>query len=128
VSQRPADKTPRGRLRVLSDWLIGATPSPEATPDPAATGLREGPLPKRIGRYTITGKLGQGGMGVVYAARDERLERVVAVKTMKALGEDETARDIVVTDALPAGLTLLGVDPGPGVTCTGAITFPFKTP
>ena len=33
-----------------------------------------------------------------------------------------TARDIVVTDALPAGLTLLGVDPGPGVTCTGALS------
>ncbi|SIT89290.1 conserved repeat domain-containing protein [Microbacterium sp. RU33B] len=33
-----------------------------------------------------------------------------------------TARDVVVADALPSGLTLLGVDPGPGVTCTGALT------
>ncbi len=31
-------------------------------------------------------------MGVVYAARDPRLERTVAVKTMSALGGDETAR------------------------------------
>ena len=31
-------------------------------------------------------------MGIVYAARDERLERAVAVKTMKALAGDETAR------------------------------------
>jgi serine/threonine protein kinase/tetratricopeptide (TPR) repeat protein len=48
--------------------------------------------PSRIGHYTITGKLGQGGMGIVYAARDERLERVVALKTMTSLVGDETAR------------------------------------
>jgi serine/threonine protein kinase len=31
-------------------------------------------------------------MGVVYAARDERLERAVALKTMSSLAKDETAR------------------------------------
>jgi non-specific serine/threonine protein kinase len=91
VPQEPSDRTPRGRLRALSDWLRGATPPPPPASEPAAAEAREG-LPARIGHYAISGKLGQGGMGIVYAARDERLERVVALKTMTSLAGDETAR------------------------------------
>ncbi len=46
----------------------------------------------RIGRYAVTGRIGRGGMGMVYRGRDDALERDVAVKTLTAEGtlDDES--------------------------------------
>ena len=68
------------------------------------------PLAGRLGEalgdaYTIEGEVGRGGMGVVYRARDERLQRRVAIKVLPPelaliLGSDRFRREISIAAAL----------------------------
>src|SRR6185503_13514944 len=58
-----------------------------------------------LGHYEILHRLGQGGMGVVYSARDLRLERTLALKFLPAhLSADARAKERLRGEAQAAAL------------------------
>jgi serine/threonine protein kinase len=60
------------------------------------------PRTEAIGPYSITGKLGEGGMGIVYSANDTRLNRPVALKMILDSGDDEDSRKRFLREAQAA--------------------------
>src|SRR6185295_52716 len=93
-----ADATSRARVEehasrcepcreILSSLARNATPSLHPAGRPCVD--RVVAPGSRLGRYVIVHEIGAGGMGMVYAARDPELDRVVALKLLR--GESNPA-------------------------------------
>jgi serine/threonine protein kinase len=62
-------------------------------------------------RYDVQSRLGRGGMGVVYAARDRTLDRDVAIKVLDAVADADAARRLQAEARILARLEHPGIVP-----------------
>src|SRR5262249_20297166 len=77
--RKPYDSVQEGRATV--PYRVGRVPDPApALPPPGAEG------PWQLGPYRLVRKLRAGGMGVVYEAWHTKLQRRVALKTLRSGG------------------------------------------
>ncbi|HTQ98070.1 MAG TPA: serine/threonine-protein kinase, partial [Candidatus Acidoferrum sp.] len=76
------ETTPEDINLTLENWSSPVTAPSGSEPPSATNPLQAGSL--LAGRYEILDRLGGGGMGTVYKARDREVDRLVAVKVIRA--------------------------------------------
>ena len=73
--------------------VIGEPPMADSMPGADEIALTPG---ARIGQYEVIRELGRGGMGAVYAARDTKLGRKVAIKIVYSSNQPELAARFIL--------------------------------
>ena len=99
-SDRAKHPRPTARGTAADELVTGAAQGTQPDEPPAS----QLPVPgERIGQYELIRELGRGGMGAVYAARDTKLGRKVAIKLLNSNHHPElTARFILEAKATAA--------------------------
>jgi urea transport system substrate-binding protein len=99
---KPAESAPPAEL---SETAFVGPDTPGNIPQPAGgRGTAQIWVGKSLGKYQITGVLGQGGMGVVLKAHDPMIERDVAIKLLADhLAADASALGRFLGEAKTAG-------------------------
>ena len=91
VRSEPGIAAGESAVMAAADTAVALTPAPggftEPEPEPSASGRRPGVEENLVGttllgRYSVTRKIGQGGMGAVYEATHTLIGKRVAVKVL----------------------------------------------
>jgi tetratricopeptide (TPR) repeat protein len=94
---RPVD--PAGATVSWQPALPADPEAPGADGGTAALAGSPARLLRRVGQFVLLERLGAGGMGVVFAAFDEKLERKVAIKLVATHGGNERAQQRLLREA-----------------------------
>ena len=92
------DSVPLGNTKIFDTKVMNESRSRE-TLSPFNKNPQEIPFPKKMGRYAITEVIGKGGMGVVYKATDDVLNRIVAIKTLKTIEVNKELENFFLEEA-----------------------------
>ncbi|QDV49748.1 ABC transporter substrate-binding protein [Gimesia fumaroli] len=105
--EETVDEIPPININEIDKTMIGADSGAEKSgnqPVGPSADKAAAWIGRQLGKYQITGLLGQGGMGVVYQAHDSTIERDVAIKLLPAeLASDKKMLDRFLAEAKAAG-------------------------